>query len=189
MGPINWERGQTGPNSNLASAVILENRATLFHIVVHMHIMAFHPTGITVEIVGIESSTQGRGCDEHVCCGSLLAEDTVVRFRQVQVIVKGKEESAIAAYLVSDGIDQCRVGFLPRHLVKHSNFYDGALAQIVEVYSEASASPSARRKFHHNKGCCVAAIISALPEEAVIAMNQGKRNAEDNNNSVDNNKD
>ena len=61
-----------GPISNLVSAVIL---ATVLHIVVHMHSMAFHPTGITVEIVGIESITQGRGCNEHVWCGSLLAED------------------------------------------------------------------------------------------------------------------
>jgi len=51
------------------------------------------------------------------------------------------------------------------------------------------SSLQSAKAVHHNKGCCVAAIISALPEEAVITMNQGKMNAEDDKNSVDNNKD
>ncbi len=72
--------------------------------------MPFHPTGITVEIVGTESNTQGRSCEEHDICGSVMAEDVVVRFRKVQILVNGKEESSIAAYHVSDGIDRCRVG-------------------------------------------------------------------------------
>ena len=74
--------------------------------------MATHPTGETVEIVGTASSTQGRHCHQHDICGAVLKEDVVVRLRKVQVVVDGKEESAIAAYFVSDGIDQCRVGFL-----------------------------------------------------------------------------
>mgnify|MGYP001032718509 CR=1 FL=1 len=68
--------------------------------------MATHPPGITVKIVGIKSDSQGRKCEEHDICGSVIAEDVVVRFRKVQVIVNGVEESAIAAYHVSDGIDR-----------------------------------------------------------------------------------
>jgi hypothetical protein len=49
--------------------------------------MAFHPTGATVDIVGTESNTQGRSCEEHDACGSKLCEDAVVRFRKVQVII------------------------------------------------------------------------------------------------------
>ena len=42
-----------------------------------------------------------------------MAEDVVLRFCKVEVVVDGKEESAIiAAYHVSDGIDRCRVGLL-----------------------------------------------------------------------------
>jgi hypothetical protein len=101
--------------------------------------MSFHPTGITVEIVGTESNTQGRSCEEHDICGSVMAEDVVVRLRKVQVVIDGKEESAIAAYHVSDGIDRCRVGFLQRHLLKHWKQYDGVLAQVIDVYSKDSA--------------------------------------------------
>jgi hypothetical protein len=130
-----------------------------------MYTMAYHPTGITVEIVGTECNSNGRSCDEHDVCGSLLAEDVVVRFRKVQIIVNGNEESALAVYLVSDGIDRCRVGFLQRHLLKHWKQYDGVLAQVTDVYSKDSDSPSNRRKVHHNKGCCIAAIISSLVDD------------------------
>jgi hypothetical protein len=128
--------------------------------------MSFHPTGITVEIVGIACNTQGRSCEEHSTCGELLEEDTVVRLRKVQIIRDGREESAIAAFHVSDGIDRCRVGFLKRHLLKHWKQYDGVLAQVIEIFSTDSESPTKRSKHHHNKGCCVAAIISELKEEA-----------------------
>ena len=88
-----------------------------------------HPVGVTVEVVGIESNTQGRSCEHHSTCGSLVEEDVVLRLRKVQVIVDGSEETAIAAYdVVSDGIDSCRVGFLKKHRVKHWKRYDGALA-------------------------------------------------------------
>jgi hypothetical protein len=130
--------------------------------------MTSHPTGVTVEIVGIEASNNGRSCEEHNVCGSVLCDDVIVRLRLVQIINpdQGKEETAIAAYWVSDGIDRCRVGFLHRHLVKHSKHYDGALAQITEIYCKDSESPSKRKKHARNKGCCLAAIISALPSEA-----------------------
>ena len=144
--------------------------------------MANHPTGITVEIVGTGSNTQGRSCDEHNVCGSLLAEDVVVRFRKVQVVVNQKEESAIAVYVVSDGIDGCRVGFLQRHLVKHWKLYDGVLAQVTEVYSKNCTSPTSRRKYYCNKGCCIATIISALPEATVSKLSHQKRSASGDNN-------
>ena len=48
----------------------------------------------------------------------LVKEDVVLRLRKVQVVVDGKEEAAIAAYHVTYGIGECRVGFLKRHLIK-----------------------------------------------------------------------
>ena len=105
-----------------------------------------HPTGITVEIVGIESSKNGRSCDQHDICGSILDNDVVVRLQKVQILSsQGREETAIAAYLVLDGIDQCRVGFLQRHLVAHAKSFDGVLAHVTEVYSVTSESPSKKK--------------------------------------------
>jgi hypothetical protein len=124
--------------------------------------MASHPSGITVDIVGIEASDRGRSCENHKVCGSVLAPDVVVRFRAVQVDMgEGKEEAAIAAYWVSGGVDCCRVGFLRRHMVKYKEEYDGVLAQITEVFNDKTESPSDREKYHRNKGCCRACLIEA----------------------------
>jgi hypothetical protein len=38
-----------------------------------------HPTGITVEIVGIEANSDGQSCFQHLVCGTLVEEDVVLR--------------------------------------------------------------------------------------------------------------
>jgi len=59
--------------------------------------MAFQPSGVVVEIIGIEESSRERSCEEHTVCGAALQLDTVVRLRVVQVISSNGEETAIAA--------------------------------------------------------------------------------------------
>ena len=36
-----------------------------------------HPTGFTVEVVGIKANSQGRSCEQHETCGSLVEEDSI----------------------------------------------------------------------------------------------------------------
>ena len=67
-------------------------------------------------------SSHDQNCFEHNIYGIYLEKDLVVRFRKVQINVEGKEESAIAVYKFSNGIDAYRVGF--RHLVKDWKQYD-----------------------------------------------------------------
>ena len=63
-------------------------------------------------MVGIKEPSQGRSCEIHDTCGDIVEVDTVVRFRAVQLLGdQGKEETTIAAYWVTNGIDRCRVGF------------------------------------------------------------------------------
>ena len=128
-----------------------------------------HPSGIVVEIVGTEMSCQGRSCEEHENCGEVLKEDVVVRLRKIQLMVEGKEETAIAAIWVTDGIDRCRVGFVPRHMVRHAARYDGALAQVTRVFSSdlEVCDMAERRVFFKNKGYDRAVIISTLPGSAM----------------------
>jgi hypothetical protein len=65
-----------------------------------------HPTGITIKIVGLKASDHGRSCKEHTVCGAeVLQIDSVVRFRAEQIEVNGKEETAMAVYWVTDGVD------------------------------------------------------------------------------------
>ena len=124
--------------------------------------MACHPSGIAVDVVGIEASNNGRSCDRHSVCGSVLVPDVVVRIRAVQLAKDdGTEATALAVYHVTGGVDACRVGFLRQHLVKHQDEYDGRLAQVVEIFGDESESPSDRAKHHRNKGCCRAVLIEA----------------------------
>ena len=51
-----------------------------------------------------------------------------------------KEETVLAAYWVTDGIDRCQLNFVPHHLFKHVGKYDGVLAQITDVFGAADDS-------------------------------------------------
>ena len=150
--------------------------------------MAQHPWGRTIEIFGIESPTNGRSCEEHDVCGSVLQDDVVVRIRKVQVVIEEKEETAIAVFWVSDGADRCRVGYLPKFHVKHWKLLEGALAQIIEVYHEDSDSPTKRQQHHRNSGCAVAALISPplLPQFPPHPRNHHQRSKKFNRNNVQN---
>jgi hypothetical protein len=123
----------------------------------------FHPTGVVVEIVGTERSDQGRSCKEHIAnCSEVMANNVVVHPRKVQIMVEGREEMAIAAIWINDGINHCRVRFLPRHMVAHAARYDGAVAQVTRVFcNDPTFCDSAEcRMFHRYDGCCLAAIIA-----------------------------
>lgn len=117
----------------------------------HSIIMACHPSGVCVNIVGTEASNNGRSCEKHAVCGCVLAPDVVVRFRHVQLAGKDcLEEQALAVYHVTSGVDTCLVGFLRRHLLKYKDEYDGRLAQVIDVFDDKSESPSDRAKYHRN---------------------------------------
>ena len=83
--------------------------------------------------------------------------------RKVQVLIKQQEESAVVAFCVSDGIDRCHIEYLPKVYVKNWQQYEGALVQVVEVYSGDSDSPMKHQKFLRNHGLAVGVIIS-FPE-------------------------
>ncbi len=140
--------------------------------------MVFHPPGIVVEIVGTETGDRGCTCKEHtINCSKVLEEDVVVHLQKVQVVVDGREETAIAAVWVTDGIDHCRVGFLKRHMVHHAARFDGALAQVTRVFSSdpCSCDSAERWMYNHNRGCCLATIISSLPVVSSV-KEEGKDN-------------
>ena len=67
-----------------------------------------------------------------------------------------QDQSVIAAFWVLDGIDCCCIGYLPKAYVKNWKQYDGALVQVVEVYSGDSDSPTKHQKLHRNYGLAVA---------------------------------
>ena len=134
--------------------------------------MSYHPHGDTVEIVGVNSPTNRQSCEEHRICGEVVIEDVVLHLRKVQVQINQQEQSTIAAFWVSDGIDHCRIGYLPKAYVKNWKQYDGALVQVIEVYSAESDSPTKCQKFHRNHGLAVAVVISSTELCSPVAKKQ-----------------
>ena len=125
-----------------------------------------HPSGLIVDILGTEAANNGRSCEEHEVCGVMLDLDAVVRLRRVQIVDDdGDEETAIAAYWVTDGVDRCRVGFLGSHCINHWQLYHGKLAQVVDIFSGDDDSPTKRKAYRRNKGCCRAVIIDTEKED------------------------
>ena len=51
-----------------------------------------------IDIVGIKTSNKGCSCEEHVCCRELLEPDSLVRIKEVQIVVSWKEETTLAVY-------------------------------------------------------------------------------------------
>ena len=115
------------------------------------------PSGILLDIVGINIGDRGRSCDVHEVCGSQIEAGLTVRIREVML---SKKESALAVYThsLNDGTDGCRVGFLRRCLVPHKALYINKCAKILEVYTEDSG-PAEKAKHFHNHGCCRAEIL------------------------------
>jgi hypothetical protein len=64
-------------------------------------------------------SCQGHLCEEHEICGNVLKEVMVVRLCKLQLMVEEKEETAITAIWVTDGVGCCCVGFVPCHMINY----------------------------------------------------------------------
>ncbi len=93
--------------------------------------------------------------------GQVLKLDSIVRLRKVQVLVRGREETAIAAHWVTDGVDRCRVGFLGREFVEDSDKYNGKLVQIVEFLYD-NDDPEDVAFLDGNAGVCKGILINSI---------------------------
>ena len=133
-----------------------------------------HSSGIIVDVVGIEEPSRGRSCEVHDTYGDIMEVDTVVQFCAVQLLGdQGKEETAIAAYWVTDGIYRCQVGFLPRDCVKHKSDFDGKLAQVTKLLSKSNQAAD-MKKSHRNRGVACTVIIEVEVEETPISRSKRK---------------
>lgn len=124
--------------------------------------------GRVVDIVGINIGDCGRSCEEHIAyCGVVLAPDVLVRLVKEDIMVEGRIETVVAAYWVTDSVERCRVGFVPRFMVvQHADSLNGLLAQVTEVFNKYHPSAAIREKVHRNFGFCHVTILD--PEQCAI---------------------
>jgi hypothetical protein len=136
---------------------------------------SYHPDGLYVDIVGIIASDCSHSWDDHPFCGEVMALDIVVSFWREMIHVAGgtdggpgREKPAVMVYWVTDGIDACRIVFLPWHMIHHAARYDGFLGQITATFSGTHPNYAIREKWHRNMGFCCAAIISPINGDAPV---------------------
>ena len=126
-------------------------------------------SGLVLDIIGIAAGERGCRCEDNmVCCGDLLEEDSVVRLRMERILVpnflagkgrKKREVTAITINWVTDGVDRCRVGFLPRAYALEGAIYDRVLCRVTEVFSKSDPSHVIREKWYINKVFARATVI------------------------------
>ena len=78
-------------------------------------------------------------------------------------------------YWVTDGIDACRIGFLPWHMNHHAARYDGVLGQITETFSARHHNHAICEKWHRNMAFCRVAVLSPLNSDAMVVEVAGGR--------------
>ena len=89
------------------------------------------------------------------------------------------EETAVAAYWVTDAVDRCWVGFLPRHYILQATLYDGRLVQVVAMLAESDI-PRQRQYSRFNCGACHAVIIDGSHQMIeCTATRRAARNSRD----------
>ena len=60
---------------------------------------------------------------------------------------------------MTDGIDRCRIGFLPNAFVHQARVWDGVLCQVVQVVEKDDQSKFCRAKWYKNKGYATVVVI------------------------------
>jgi len=115
------------------------------------------------EIVGLKSSTNGRSCCLHTCCGEDIAIGDVLRLVPCAVSIEGVIEDAVKCVKVVAGVDECTVVYVPRVVAdlpavkKHFNKF----VTVIELYDH-STNKYKRDKSYKN---CGMASVTTLDDE------------------------
>ena len=91
-----------------------------------------------------------------------MIEDVVHHFTNVQVLINQHDRVQLQFFGSWMGLIAATLDTFPRYMSRFWKQYDGALVQVVEVYSGDSDSPTKCQKFHRNHGLAVGLIISSL---------------------------
>lgn len=117
-----------------------------------------------LEIVGLFSSSNGRSCSAHRCCGREVKKGNVLRLVKTCVTINMAPEEAIKCVRIVDGVDSCTVAYIPRvwgNLPRVKRNIDKFVV-VQELYAE-SANVSKRMKSKKNMGVAGCIYLSEIP--------------------------
>jgi hypothetical protein len=122
---------------------------------------------IDLEIVGLNSATNGRSCSQHPVCGQEVKEGDILRLVKCVVEVNGKVEDAVKCVLIMDGSDGCTIAFIPRAFMKIPKLRQNInkFVMVKEVYKE-SESTNKRRKSQKNLEIKGVILLSEISRDA-----------------------
>lgn len=104
------------------------------------------------EIVGLRGTGNGRMCEIHYNgCGCNVKVGERIRFRSFVVEMEGNEVFSIGAVKVSDGVESCLIGFLPRYQLNTQGDVIGKYGTITKLYA-VSPRAAEREIDHRNVG-------------------------------------
>ena len=126
--------------------------------------MANVPERPDIEIVGLDSSTNGRSCTCHATCGQYVFVDDILRLVKCVVTVNGVTEEAIKLVKITDATDSCTVAYVPRVSVNLPKVVQNLnkFAQVVEICKELNSSTK-RRLANQNKGMASIVFLDDIP--------------------------
>ncbi len=98
----------------------------------------------TVIVVGLDNSGNGRSCNLHSCCGSVVVEGMVLTVRRAYVSINGVKQWAYKVYALDAAKDDlhpeeedlgCHVGFLPKARLDEKEDYDSITLLVKGPFS------------------------------------------------------
>jgi hypothetical protein len=118
-----------------------------------------------VDVVGLQSETHGRLCNNHLCCGHHVGvNDKLVCLWQVQQIYErpnAQLEEVIQVHKIGrDGLVTCHVGYLPKQLFcTHGSHRFDRMFLKVKHDLRCSNNAHERQRSHRNHGLVLCHII------------------------------
>ncbi len=112
-----------------------------------------------IDIVGLESESNGRSCPDHEICGYIVKEGDILHLQETSVRIGDSTEYAIKASLLNSDSGCCVVGFIPKRLLKASYIKRVKFVQVLKLYSD-SDNRQDRRRSKQNCGMALCKIMT-----------------------------
>ncbi len=113
-----------------------------------------------VEIVGLLEANNNRACEQHKVCGQTVVKGSLLNLKPCVIVNEsGRNEYAISANIMLDGIETCTVGFVAREFHPFRARYEHKLVQVIELLCE-STNTEHRRRSYVNRGIAICVLLN-----------------------------